>query len=114
MIISHHYPYLEFRCQVGRRELGGEAYVDTGFDGGLVVPGSVFYAFREPPDSRALLELGDGSVIQAPQYDGIIELGDRQMQASVICLGDECLLGREIIDRIQICFCRGDRIEVEL
>jgi hypothetical protein len=38
VIVSHNYPYLDITCWVGAQKLQGSAYVDTGFDGCLIVP----------------------------------------------------------------------------
>lgn len=38
MIVNCLYLYLHFRCQVRGQELSNLAYVDAGFDGGLIVP----------------------------------------------------------------------------
>jgi|Deesub1362B_J571_1020462.scaffolds.fasta_scaffold10007_2 predicted aspartyl protease len=113
MLISRRYPYLPFRCQVGEWSFDDWAYVDTGFDGGLIVPESEAPMLGIPL-KPTLVELGDGSLILALEYEGLIRLGEAEMPVMVLCLGTEYVLGREVIDELRICFHHGQRVEVEL
>jgi len=113
MLISHRYPYVSLRCQVGQWTFDAWAYADTGFDGGLIVPESEATKLGVPL-KFTLVELGDGSRLLAPECEGSIQLGEAKMPILVLCLGNEYLLGREVLDRLRICFHRGERVEVEL
>jgi len=87
--------------------------VDTGFDGSLIVPESEASRLGVPL-KLTLVELGDGSRLLAPECEGLIQLGEAEMPILVLCLGNEYLLGREVIDKLRICFHRGERVEAEL
>jgi len=116
MVVSHVYPYLRFRCQVRGQELSDLAYVDTGFDGGLIAPQKEALRLGSP-DEVISVELGDGSSSLALVYRAVITvdgLQGFQVLTSVLCLGNEYLLGREVIDKLRICFHHGERVEVEL
>lgn len=39
---------------------------------------------------------------------------DTGFPVSIICIGDEYLLGREVLDKLRICFHKGERLEVEV
>lgn len=112
MIITHDYPYLSFTCQIGEYRFGGSGYVDTGFDGGLVIPEDSLQYVGEPV-SLSEIELGNGSRTVVPIYYGIVEIGKTKYVAGIICAGNEYLLGRQVIDNFRICFNRGKRLELE-
>jgi len=111
MLISHRYPYLPFRCQVKGLTFDAWAYVDTGFDGGLIVPESEAPKLGIPL-KLTLVELSDGSHLFAPEFEGAIQLGEVEMPILVLCLGNEYLLGREVLDKLRVCFHRGEQVEV--
>lgn len=112
MTIHRPYPYLDVRCHVHGREFAAPAYVDTGFDGGLVIPESEQVGM---PDSHAitLIELGDASYTVGAEYVGRVSVGNRQFKASVLFLGNEYLLGREVVDQMRLCFHHGEYLEIE-
>jgi predicted aspartyl protease len=112
VIVSHNYPYLDISYWIGGQKLQGSAYVDTGFDGCLVVPEAEAKELMVP-FHLTVVELGDGSLRLAHEYRGVVEIGEARFRASVLFLGDEYLLGREILDRMRICFHWGERLEVE-
>jgi predicted aspartyl protease len=90
--------------------------VDTGFDGGLIAP--LEEALRLGlPDEVISVELGDGSSSLALAYRAVVTLEGLEgfrVIASILCLGTEYVLGREVIDKLRICFHHGERLEVEL
>jgi predicted aspartyl protease len=112
VIVSHNYPYLDITCWVGAQKLQGSAYVDTGFDGCLIVPEAEAKKLMVP-FHPTVVELGDGSLRLAHEHRGVIEIGQARFRATVLFLGNEYLLGREVVDRMRICFHWGERLEVE-
>jgi predicted aspartyl protease len=114
LIISLHYPYLEIWFRVRSYEEQISAYIDTGFDGYLILP-SVYRRRLGPGDYLSRWELGDGSLAAAEEYLGMARIVGfaKDISARIACLGNECLVGRGIIDRFRITFDRGQRIEVE-
>ncbi len=107
-----HYPYLPFSCRVHDREFTGEGYVDTGYDGGLVIPES---EGKGMPTALAIMpiELGDGKRIYVPHYVGTVSLEKKRFQATVYFLGNEYLIGRQIVDQLRLCFHHGEYLEIE-
>lgn len=89
-----------------------QAYLDTGFDGYLIIPSSLASNLG-PGDYVTRWEMGDGSLAEAGEYIGIMEVSDLVMTARLTLLGNDFILGRGIIDRLRITFDRGRRIEVE-
>ena len=59
--------------------------------------------------------LGDGSLIEAKEYFGAIEIPGlgTSLPARITSLGDEFLIGRGVIDRFRVIFNHGQRIEIE-
>jgi predicted aspartyl protease len=91
------------------------AYLDTGYDGYLVIPASAISEFG-PHDYLSRWELGDGNLVIAQEYLGEIELVglEHRMPARITCLGEEWILGRSVLDRLMVVFDRGEKIQVEI
>jgi predicted aspartyl protease len=106
------YPYLQVRCHIHQREFNVEALVDTGYDGGWVIPEPEYIGLPKPT-REALLELGDGTRRISAEYVGTIALADKKLQVSVLFLGNEYLIGREVVDQLRLCFHRGEYLEIE-
>ncbi len=113
-IVSKHfpYPYLQVRCRIHDREFDASGLVDTGFDGGLVIPVSQGRGMPEPP-RQVIVRLGDGSLARTAEFVGTVSLGNKDMQVTVMFLGNEYLIGREIVDQLRLCFHHGQYLEVE-
>ncbi len=87
------YPYLQVQCRIYDREFDASGLVDTGFDGGLVIPESERFGLPQPP-RQVLVRLGDGSLARTGEFVGTVSLGKRQMKVTVMFLGEEYLIGR--------------------
>src|SRR5574341_510125 len=76
-IMSKHspYPYSQVRCRVHDRDFNVSGYVDTGCDGGLIIP--------------ALEQIG----LPKP-YVGALWLEGKELEITVLFLGNEYLIGR--------------------
>ena len=69
-VVTPAYPYLALEFTIGTfRSPTILAYVDTGFDGYLIVP-TAQTVLLGPPQFSAPWELGDGSIVQAQEYRG--------------------------------------------
>jgi len=114
-VVTPVYPYLEVEFTIGAfRSPTVLAYIDTGFDGYLIVPAAQT-AILGPPQFSAPWELGDGSVVQAQEYRGSVYVSGLAVTipARITLLGDEYLLGRGIVDRLRVTFDHGQRLLVE-
>jgi len=114
-IVTPAYPYLEIEFIIGAfRSPTVLAYVDTGFDGYLVIPATQT-ALLGPPQFSAPWELGDGSVVQAQEYRGDVHVFGPAVTiaARITLLGEEYLVGRGIADRLCLTFDHGQRLLVE-
>jgi predicted aspartyl protease len=113
-IVSQHFPYLRAEIIVGTLTLDAECYLDTGFDGYLIVPENHTDRLG-PGDFVSRWELGDATTVPAEAYLGRVRLAglDNEIEAVVIALGNEYLMGRSITDRFRVTFDRDQTVEVE-
>ena len=114
-VVTSAYPYVEVEFAVGAfRSPIILAYVDTGFDGYLIIPG-IQTSLLGPPQFFASWELGDGSVVQAQEYRGDILISGLSISipARITLIGEEYLLGRGVVDRVCMTFDHGQRLLLE-
>lgn len=99
MIISENYPYLKVKFNIGAYESRISAYLDTGFDGYLVVPISLASSLGQG-DYLARWELGDGCIVEAFEYLGVLEIVGlgTAIKARITLLGNDYLVGRGLIE----------------
>ena len=90
-----------------------QALVDTGFDGGVVIPKDVLDPALTPV--RYLpWSLADDSTVLLPAFLGDVQIGDLPpIRTIVMPLGDEPPIGRHVISPYREIFDRGTRIIVE-
>ena len=115
MVVSENYPYLQVQFNVRGYEDKLKAYIDTGFDGYLIIPAD-YIAQLGKGDYISRWELGDSSTISANDYIGTVFIQDidTPIIARITCLANETLLGRGIIDKFRVTFNRGQSIEIEV
>jgi clan AA aspartic protease len=90
-----------------------QALLDTGFDGFVIVPPDLI-ADREPPDAQLQYALADGSIVTASVYRGTVQVGSLgPFRVIVTLLGDEPIIGRQLIERFTITLDHGARVIVE-
>ena len=114
-VVTPAYPYVEIEFAVGAfRSPTFLAYVDTGFDGYLIIPVTQT-SLLGPPQFSAPWELGDGSVVQAEEYRGEILVSGLAITipARITLLGEEYLVGRGVVDQLRIIFDHGQRLLLE-
>lgn len=108
------YPSLQVRFLVQRVEGNEWALVDTGFDGHLAIPEALVDRLPEPMYLRRV-RTASGQVFRAPIYLGSIEFVDQPgpIDALIIALGDEYLLGLPVLNHLKVTFDHGQRLTVE-
>jgi hypothetical protein len=115
---SSRFPYLPVHVIIGHPmypdfQLDIEAYVDTGFDGGLIVPlGLIPDRVRSAGDMKC--HLADGSEVEAPFYQGWVSVGSfPPMPATIISLPGQALLGLAVTNRYRLSFLYGRQVILE-
>lgn len=110
---SARFPYVPIRLVVGQQVIEVEAFLDTGFDGDVVMPrGSVRRGTRRT--SYLYWTLPDNSVVSAPAYPGTVEIGRLgSFPVLVTVLGDEPIIGRRLTDRFRVILDHGSAVIVE-
>jgi len=114
-VVTPAYPYVEIEFSVGAyRSQTFLAFVDTGFDGYLIVPSNQSSLLGAPQFS-APWELGDGSIVEAQEYRGDILISGLNvfLPARITLLGEEFLVGRGVVDRLRVTFDHGQRLLLE-
>lgn len=106
------YPFVEVAVSVGTWSLVELAYLDTGHEGGLVVPVEFANEILAAP-SWIPHQLADDRRIDAPTWTGILQIMDREFVADVTAMGTRLLLGRDILDRLTVCFEHGRRLTIQ-
>ena len=111
MIESRQYPFLPVMFEARRIHQDVLAFVDTGFDGFLILP-EAYLPQLGAPDFVGRWSLADGSVVEAAEYRGTIAITGLPpvVHARITCLGTEAILGRAVLDRFAITFDHGRRI----
>lgn len=111
-VVSSRFPYLPIRVTVGDMTYEGEALLDTGFGGGVMLP-SRYLPDEEPDFGYIDWILADHSTHRAPSYRGTVEIdGFQPFQTSVTSLGDEVLVGVQVIRRFYVLLDYGERVVV--
>ena len=115
---SSRFPYLPVQVRVGNRPypdlvLDVEAYVDTGFDGGLIVPQGLI-----PDRIRVIGEtvctLADGSIVRARSYVGSVSVGILPpIDTVIMTLPGRALLGLAVTNRFRLSLLYGRQVVLE-
>ncbi len=113
-IVSTNYPYLPVGVDTRGQRYEDSALVDTGYTGSLVVPVTWLEYGIGLPDGRSSIELADGSIVPgAPVYLGTLEIsGLFSAPVRMTVMGEECILGRRVLDRFEITLDHGRRLVV--
>ncbi|HTE18629.1 MAG TPA: hypothetical protein VK689_09660 [Armatimonadota bacterium] len=97
------YPLVEFVLSVGAWDFAGEALPDTGCEVGIVIPKGVGIEIDADPGSR-LVKFADGRERYAPSWPAVVELEGRRFSVEAVAVGEGFLMGRELLDQLEICF----------
>lgn len=113
ILTSNRFPYLPIKVKVSQRKLTVEALIDTGFDGEFILPpqlitdGKLSMQFVE-------CKLADNSIVRVPTYMGSIKIGSKHLdKILIIVMGDEPIVGREIIKHFKVILDHGRKVIVE-
>ncbi|MBI3988866.1 MAG: hypothetical protein HY347_04535 [candidate division NC10 bacterium] len=114
MPTSHRFPYLDIRWRIRGFEQQVFAYIDTGFDGFLIIP-TEFATQLGDADVVSTWELGDGSLIEALDYLGEIQVVDLSptIRSQITCIGNEFLLGLGVLTHFKVILDHGQMVEIE-
>jgi clan AA aspartic protease len=118
-VSSSHFPYLTIRVTIrqpiagNQQEIQLEALVDTGFDGGVVIPKDLLDPSLTPV--RYLpWSLADDSQVLLPAFLGDVQIGNLPpVRTIVMPLGDEPLLGRNVTNNYRMIFDHGNQLVIE-
>ena len=112
--ISVQFPFVEVEWEVRDQRGQATAFVDTGFDGYLILPDEYIRRFGTP-DAVDWWQLADGSVLTAPAYEGFVSIKgiDERLPAKVVLLGNEIVIGLKFLRRYLVILERGQRVIVE-
>ena len=114
MVVSNFFPYLEVAFEA--RGIGDKdfAYLDTGFDGFLIIP-HTFVTSLGDPDLVSRWELGDNSLTYGADFLGEINVVGLApaMMGQITCLGDEWILGLGILNKFRVAFDHGRTVEID-
>lgn len=105
------YPFLEIAVTIGADTLFGEALPDTGYDGALIVP----VEFRREiatAAERRILTMPDRHQVLVDSWDGKLLLGDRSFDVRIYAFDELFIIGREVLDQVEICFEFGRRVRI--
>ncbi len=112
-VVSARFPYLPIRLTIRGQPIALEAFLDTGFDGDIVIPPGLL-AIDAAPDNHLLWILADGSPVHAPAYLATVEMGPLgTYPVAVTILGDETIIGRRLTDRFRVILDHGREVIVE-
>ncbi len=114
LIESTNYPYLDIRVEIQGVQLQGAALLDTGYTGELIIPERTLVLLGPPIDNRNIF-LGNNQPVPSPWYVGtlqIVGVPEDFRSTFVQVIGDEYIIGREILDLFEITFDHGQRVIV--
>jgi predicted aspartyl protease len=115
-LVSEHFPYLPIEVIFPSLAiwLRLEALLDTGFDGGLIIPEDAAQRLG-PPEGLSHWRLPDGTELTTPDWEGLLELRGviRDLAVTVSALGDETIMGRAAMSHFAIVLDHGRRLVVE-
>lgn len=112
--VSSQFPYLPIHIYLGGAiTYEVEALLDTGFDGAVLLPSD--FLFDAVPDiEEDTYELADGSEVTVRSYPIVVEIdGFDPIEVSASPLGDEPIIGVEVIRHFSVTLDHGRRVIVE-
>jgi predicted aspartyl protease len=113
MNIPPSYPLVEVGITIGTYDTVDYAYPDTGFDGGLIIPIGIGQEVISA-GYRKQFRLANGQIYHALAWNGFVTIGEAQFKTEIAALGGQYLLGRQILDQLEICFIRGRELRITL
>lgn len=112
-VTSLHFPYCSIRISTLKRDFKLEALLDTGYDGGVILPPSLI-TNGETSGWLVNCKLADNSIVEVPAYLGSVRLGNKKLNnITVLIMGDEPIIGREVIKHFKVTLDHGRKIILE-
>lgn len=112
---SSRFPYLPIHVQIGisKISLDLEALVDSGFGGGVAIPNNTVDLSHLSYMTTHWI-LADGTEIFAKAYLGYVKIGNfDSIGCTIVLLGDEPLIGREVVSNFKVTLDHGKKITLE-
>jgi predicted aspartyl protease len=115
---SLQFPYVQIRLRIAGQqaeiEIEENAFLDTGFDGQVILPLSMLAQLGAPELTRHWT-LADGSPAISYSYSGVIELAElpNQTRVTVDVIGSEVMIGRRLIEPLRVILDHGREVIVE-
>lgn len=111
-VTSSRFPYLPIKVST-KKDFELEALFDTGYDGGIILP-SKLISNGEVSGWLVDCKLADDSIIKVPAYIGSVSVGNKKLNnIIVLIMGDEPIVGREVMKYFKITFDHGKKIILE-
>lgn len=112
-ITASRFPYLPIKVSI-KKDFELEALLDTGYDGGIVLPPKLI-SNGEVSGWLVDCKLADDSIVKVPAYIGSVSVGNKKLNnITVLIMGDEPIVGREVMKYFKITFDHGKKVIVEL
>jgi predicted aspartyl protease len=122
-LTSSKYPFLPLTIHVrvsNRKQidLHTQVLIDTGFSGDIVVPMTEELK-QSPPDAYATWTMADGSEVMAPIFLGTIRFPQldedvaEMVGVTVTVLGDQALIGQNVLRRFTLTLDHGKQVILE-
>ena len=113
VLISSHFPYLHLRVTIKHHSLDVEAMLDTGFDGEIILPPGLV-TNGELPFWYVDCKLANESIVKIPAFKCSLKLANKKInEVTALIMGDEPVIGREIIRYFKVILDHGRKIVVE-
>jgi predicted aspartyl protease len=108
------YPSVEIRFAAEGADGSRFALEDSGFEGHLAIPAALAQTLP-PPSHLRRVRTASGEIVLVPVYSGTIELlgQPRVIDALIIALGDEFLIGIATMNHFRMTFDHGQHVIVE-
>lgn len=111
-IISSRFPYLPIKVAI-KKDFKLEALLDTGYDGGVILPPKLI-SNGEVSGWLVDCKLANNAVVEAPAYIGSVTIGNKRLNnITVLIMGDEPIVGREVMKYFKVIFDHGRKVIVE-
>ena len=112
-IISTNFLYLPIKVTLRQNEFDLKAFLDTGFSGILILPPNMV-TNGKPPDLYSNCQLANDSIIRIPTYIGSVKFWNKKFSnITILAMGDEPIIGREVIKYFRITLDHGKKIILE-
>lgn len=111
-ITSSRFPYLPIKVST-KKDFELEALLDTGYDGGVILPPKLI-SNGEVSGWLVDCKLANDLIIEAPAYIGSVRIGNKKLNnITVLIMGDEPIVGLEIMKYFKVIFDHGRKVIVE-